>query len=99
MKLFVSYRPEELNRMSADNTTKTTAKPKKHDWSRFDAMSQAQRHVAAARDSNGKPLTPADFKRMKRTPQVKVIRRALGLTQEEFSGRFHKIGRASCRER
>ena len=75
--------------MNADNTTKTTAKPTKHDWSRFDAMSQAQRHVAAARASNGKPLTPADFKRMKRTPQVKVIRRALGLTQEEFSGRFH----------
>jgi putative transcriptional regulator len=75
--------------MNADNTTKTTAKPSKHDWSRFDAMSQAQRHAAATRDSNGKPLTPADFKRMKRTPQVKLIRRALGLTQEEFSGRFH----------
>jgi putative transcriptional regulator len=26
---------------------------------------------------------------MKRTPQVKVIRRALGLSQEEFAGRFH----------
>ena len=25
---------------------------------------------------------------MKRTPQVKVIRRALGLSQEEFAGRF-----------
>jgi putative transcriptional regulator len=74
--------------MNADNTTKTTAKPSKHDWSRFDALSQAQRH-AATRDSNGKPLTPADFKRMKRTPQIKLIRRALGLTQEEFSGRFH----------
>jgi len=27
--------------------------------------------------------------RMKRSPQVKLIRRALGLTQEEFAGRFH----------
>ena len=26
---------------------------------------------------------------MKRTPQVKIIRRALRLSQEEFSGRFH----------
>ena len=26
---------------------------------------------------------------MKRTPQVKLIRRALGLTQEEFAERFH----------
>jgi putative transcriptional regulator len=33
-------------------------------------------------------LTDADFKRMKRTPQVKVVRRALGLTQEEFADRF-----------
>ena len=75
--------------MNAANTTKTTTKPSKHDWSRFDAMSQAQRHAAATRDPDAKPLTPADFKRMKRTPQVKLIRRALGLTQEEFCGRFH----------
>ena len=75
--------------MNADNTRKTTAKPSKHDWSRFDAMSKAQRHAAATHDADAKPLTPADFKRMKRTPQVKLIRRALGLTQEEFAGRFH----------
>ena len=75
--------------MSADNTTKTTVKPPKHDWSRFDAMSEAQRHTAAARDPDAMPLAPADFKRMKRTPQVKLIRRALGLTQEEFAGSFH----------
>lgn len=35
-----------------------------------------------------RPLTTADLKRMKRTPQVKIIRRALGLTQEEFSTRY-----------
>jgi putative transcriptional regulator len=75
--------------MNADNTMKTTAKPSRHDWSRFDTMSDAQRRAAATRDLNAKPLTPADFKRMKRTPQVKLIRRALSLTQEEFAGRFH----------
>jgi putative transcriptional regulator len=58
-------------------------------WRRFDAMSEADRHAAAARDPDAKPLTPADFKRTTRTPQVKVIRRALGLTQEEFARRFH----------
>ena len=26
---------------------------------------------------------------MRRTPQVRVIRRALGLSQEEFAARFH----------
>lgn len=67
---------------------KKTAKPSKHDWNRFDAMSEAQRHTAALRDPDAMPLTPADFKRMKRTPQVKLIRRALGLTQAEFAGRF-----------
>ncbi len=44
---------------------------------------------AACADLDAKPLTSADFKRMKRTPQTKVIRRALDLTQEEFSFRFH----------
>ena len=31
--------------MNADNTMKPTVKPSKHDWSRFDAMSEAQRHA------------------------------------------------------
>jgi putative transcriptional regulator len=39
-------------------------------------------------DPDAKPLAPEDFKRMKRTPQVKVIRRALDLSQEEFAERF-----------
>jgi|SRR5579859_1743281 len=44
---------------------------------------------AALSDRDARPLTEADFERMKRTPQVKVIRRALELTQEEFSARYH----------
>jgi putative transcriptional regulator len=35
-----------------------------------------------------RPLTAVDLKRMKRTPQVKIVRRALELTQEEFSERY-----------
>jgi len=45
--------------------------------------------TAAAADLDAQPLTEADLKRMKRTPQTKVIRRALELTQEEFSSRYH----------
>ena len=60
----------------------------KHDWSRLDAMTEAERHAAAMNDPDAKPLTPEDFKRMKRTPQVKIIRRALDLSQEEFAERF-----------
>jgi putative transcriptional regulator len=59
------------------------------DWKRFDAMTDAARSVAAASDADAKPLTPDDFKRMKKTPRAKIIRRALGLSQEEFSARFH----------
>ena len=44
---------------------------------------------AARSDPDAQPLTRADLKRMKRTPQAKIIRRALQLTQEEFSRRYH----------
>jgi putative transcriptional regulator len=43
---------------------------------------------AAHEDPDAQPLTEADLKRMRRTPQVKIIRRALELTQEEFAGRY-----------
>ena len=74
--------------MSNAAITKKTTKPSKHDWTAFDAMTPAERTAAAEKDSDAKPITPKTAGRMKRTPQVKVIRRALGLSQEEFSGRF-----------
>jgi len=70
-------------------TTRNQAKPSKLDWSRFDAMTEAERHAAALGDPDAQPLTPEDFKRMQRTPQVRVIRRALGLSQEDFAARYH----------
>ena len=68
-----------------------TANPAKpgEDWDRFDAMSAEARRTAANADPDAKPLASEDFKRMRRTPQIKIIRRALGLSQEEFSARFH----------
>ena len=59
-----------------------------HDWSRLDAMTEDDRHAAALSDPDAQPLTDADMDRMKQTPRLKIIRRALGLTQEEFSIRF-----------
>src|SRR6266581_1377313 len=44
---------------------------------------------AARADRDAQPLSEADLKRMKRTPRAKIIRRALELTQEEFSARYH----------
>jgi putative transcriptional regulator len=71
---------------NADTTKKTAPK---HDWERFDAMTEAQRHASALTDPDAQPLTPDNIGRMRRTPQVKVIRRALGLSQEDFAARFH----------
>ena len=73
--------------MSTDNTTKTTPKSVEHDWSRFDAMTTDQRAAAAAADPDAQPLKPDDVA-PKRTPQVRVIRRALGLSQEDFAAQF-----------
>jgi putative transcriptional regulator len=78
--------------MNSGAITKKTARrtaAAKIDWTRLDAMSAEERHAAAISDPDAKPLTPEDFKRMKRTPQVKVIRRALDLSQEDFAARFH----------
>jgi putative transcriptional regulator len=52
-------------------------------------MTEAQRHAAAISDHDARPLTPDDTKRMRRTPRVSMIRRALRLSQEEFAARFH----------
>ena len=40
-------------------------------------------------DPDNKPLSDNDLKRMKRTPQAKVIRKALKLSQQEFASQFH----------
>ena len=51
-------------------------------------MTEAEVLAAALSDPDAQPLTPEDFQRMQRTPRAKIIRRALGLTQEEFAARF-----------
>ena len=55
---------------------------------RADAPTDEQIHAAALADPDARPLTPGRLARMKQTPRVKIIRRALGLTQEEFAARF-----------
>lgn len=47
--------------MNAEPTKKATADPPKDDWSRFDAMTAAERHAAAVRDPDARPFTPEDY--------------------------------------
>jgi putative transcriptional regulator len=60
--------------MKDGNTTRITrrqAKSAKTDWTRFDAMSDEQRHQAALSDPDARPLTEDDFRRIKRTPRAR----------------------------
>jgi putative transcriptional regulator len=78
--------------MSDANTTKKIQAEKgrpKHDWSALDAMTEEEKLAAALGDPDAQPLTDEDMRRMTRTPRSKIIRRALGLSQEEFGARFH----------
>lgn len=52
-------------------------------------MSTEAIEKAARADPDTQPLTEADFNRMQVVPRVKIIRRALDLTQEEFAERYH----------
>ena len=64
--------------MNKKNTSSKMAKPR----------NSTKKENAALADADAQPLTSADFKRMKRTPQAKIIRRALGCTQDEFAARY-----------
>jgi putative transcriptional regulator len=61
----------------------------KHDWTRADALTEAQNHAAALTDPDAQPLTDERLAKMKPVPRSKTIRRALRLTQEEFATRYH----------
>ena len=51
-------------------------------------MTPAQIEAAARSDPDAEPLTRSDLAHLRRTPQARVIRRALGLTEAEFSARY-----------
>ena len=51
-------------------------------------MTNEEIEAAARSDPDAQPLTKEDLRRLPRTPRAKIIRRALGLTQEEFAARY-----------
>jgi putative transcriptional regulator len=96
----LSYSDNSLKKpaQNAQNDGPRTQNPDEIDWGRFDAMTEAQRHQAALNDPDAQSLTEQDLSRRKRTPQAKIIRRALGLSQEDFASRYH-IPLGTLRER
>lgn len=57
----------------------------KTDWDALDNLSDEEVVRRALSDPDAKPLTEEDFKRLKRSPRVRIVRMALGLTQAEFA--------------
>jgi len=55
------------------------------DWARFDALNDEDVIARAMTDPDNRPLTDADFARMKRRPRAYIVRRALHMTQGEFA--------------
>lgn len=52
-------------------------------------MTETEIAAAAAADPDARPMTEEEFRRARKVPRAKTLRRALGLTQEEFAGRYH----------
>ncbi|MGO9460308.1 MAG: helix-turn-helix domain-containing protein [Rhodomicrobium sp.] len=67
---------------------KTNKASETFDWSRFDALTDDDVHAAAVADPDAQPWTEEQFAKAKRTPRVKIVRRVLKLTQEQFAGQF-----------
>ncbi len=74
--------------MNDANIKTKTGKTGKFDWSRFDAMTDEEVHEAAMSDPDARPMTEAEWNTAPKVPRAKIIRRALGLTQEEFAARL-----------
>jgi putative transcriptional regulator len=51
-------------------------------------MTEAEIAAAASADPDARPMTPEQLRTARRVPRVRTLRRALGLTQEEFAERY-----------
>ncbi|MGY2050194.1 helix-turn-helix domain-containing protein [Methylobacterium sp. JK268] len=52
-------------------------------------MTEAEVAAAAAGDPDARPMSPDELDVARRIPRIRTLRRALDLTQEEFSARYH----------
>lgn len=69
-------------------TTSKNVGPGKTDWEYLRNMTDEEAYQNALDDPDNPPLTEEQLSRMPRVPRVKIIRRALGMTQEQFAERY-----------
>jgi putative transcriptional regulator len=53
------------------------------------ARTEAEIAAAAGADPDARSMTAVELQTASRVPRTKTLRRAPGLTQEEFAGRYH----------
>lgn len=70
------------------NDGATTMPTAKHDWSALDAMIDEQVAAAVQRDPDAAGSSDEAYALARKTPRARIVRRALGLTQEAFATRF-----------
>ena len=72
-----------------ENGTTVPLPPSQTDWAALDAMTDEEILAAARSDPDCPPLEDYTGPPRRRMPQVRQIRRAFHLSQEEFAERFH----------
>ena len=78
-----------LAKLNPTSDVSTMTETEKYDWGRFDALTDAEVHEAALKDPDAQPLSDEALALVKPVPRARTLRRALGLTQEEFAAGYH----------
>ena len=52
-------------------------------------MTDEEIKAEAMTNKDARPMTEEELKTVRRVPRIKTMRRALGITQEEFASRYH----------
>ena len=74
--------------MENETNDKAHTSAGKTDWPRIGAMTEEEVMARALADPDNLPWTDEELARAKYVPRTKTMRRALGLTQEEFALRY-----------
>jgi putative transcriptional regulator len=83
MTITVRMRGDKLIQVMADGSEVPMPDP-----GPLPSMTTEEVHAAAMADPDARPYTPEEFAKIRRVPRTKTLRRALGLTQEEFAARY-----------
>jgi putative transcriptional regulator len=87
--IIVARRRSDRSLVRARTDGATTPLPDRTDWERLRRMTDDEVEAAAFADPDARPMNPQERQSARPVPRTKTLRRALGLTQEEFAARYH----------